>query len=117
MGNEEIGEISSGRVDAWFKDWLEVRIPLDLLGSPDQITVRAFTRAGGDPDAPDYVDSTSDGIFTITSQIFITDPLNPDTDGDGVSDGLEVRFGSDPTDAASAPDVWPIYLPIVLRSH
>lgn len=27
------------------------------------------------------------------------DPLDPDTDGDGVSDGLETTFGSNPLDA------------------
>ncbi len=29
-----------------------------------------------------------------------TDPLNADTDGDGVNDGDEVAVGADPTDAS-----------------
>lgn len=108
-------DVSDGRVDGQFKDWLEVKIPLDLLGDLGQITVRGVTRAGGDPDVPDDVDWTSDGTFTITPQIFITDPLNLDTDGDGVSDGLEVQFGSDPADPTDV--IWPIYLPIVLKGN
>lgn len=36
---------------------------------------------------------------------FATDPLNPDTDGDGFSDGEEVAAGSDPTDSDSIPTI------------
>jgi len=32
-----------------------------------------------------------------------TDPLNPDTDGDGFTDGVEVAAGSDPLNAGSYP--------------
>ena len=35
----------------------------------------------------------------IESQIVETDPLNNDSDGDGVSDGEEVDQGSDPHDS------------------
>jgi uncharacterized protein (TIGR03382 family) len=35
--------------------------------------------------------------------ICLTDPLNPDTDGDGASDGEEVAAGSDPLDPSSTP--------------
>jgi hypothetical protein len=108
-------DISGGRVESQFKDWLEAKIPLDLLGSPDQITMQAFTRASGDPYAPDNADWSLDATYTIGLDIFITGPLNPDTDGDGVSDGVEVQFGSDPTNAADA--VWLIYLPIALKIH
>ena len=34
-----------------------------------------------------------------------TDPLDPDSDGDGFDDGSEVTVGSDPTDPASVPPV------------
>jgi hypothetical protein len=33
------------------------------------------------------------------------DPLNPDTDGDGVRDGSEVSFGSDPLDPDDTVDL------------
>jgi hypothetical protein len=47
--------------------------------------------------------------------MFITDPLSSDTDGDGISDGVEVQFGSDPTNAADA--IYAVYLPIALKPH
>ncbi len=34
---------------------------------------------------------------------FVTDPVNADTDGDGILDPEEIEFGSDPTDPASQP--------------
>jgi uncharacterized repeat protein (TIGR02543 family) len=33
-----------------------------------------------------------------------TDPFNPDTDGDGYTDGLEARLGSNPLDSNSIPE-------------
>ena len=35
-----------------------------------------------------------------------TNPLNSDTDGDGINDGVEVGQGTDPTDRADALPVW-----------
>ena len=64
-----------------------------------------------------FKDDDGDGLSNAMEIAWDTHPENEDTDGDGVSDGLEVLFGSDPTDPASAPDVWSIYLPIVLRNH
>jgi hypothetical protein len=37
-----------------------------------------------------------------------TDPLVADTDGDGALDGAECRFGSDPTDPLSRPEVFDV---------
>ncbi len=36
--------------------------------------------------------------------MFGTDPLAPDSDGDGFTDGEEVGAGSDPRDAGDVPD-------------
>ena len=35
----------------------------------------------------------------------ITDPNNPDTDGDGFNDGVELAAGSDPNSSESKPDL------------
>ena len=40
-------------------------------------------------------DGISDGVEVSGSNGFVTDPLLPDTDGDGVSDGFEVALGTD----------------------
>jgi len=41
-------------------------------------------------------DSDHDGLTNAEEKIYGTDPNNPDTDGDGYSDGVEVRSGYDP---------------------
>ena len=50
------------------------------------------------------LDSDGDGLSNADElNLYHTDPLNPDTDGDGMPDGWEVHYGLnpvDPTDAA-----------------
>ena len=61
-----------------------------------------------DPD--DDNDGLLDEVETGT-QVFVspsdtgTDPLNPDSDGDGVSDGDEVAAGTDPNSGSGPPGV------------
>ncbi len=44
-------------------------------------------------DSPvDEVDTDSDGLSDADEAVWGTDPRNPDTDGDGYSDGMEVRL-------------------------
>ncbi|MDO9319111.1 MAG: hypothetical protein Q7V56_13020 [Gammaproteobacteria bacterium] len=43
-----------------------------------------------------FADTDGDGLTDPVEVLYSTDPLNPDTDGDGVSDGDEVAQGSDP---------------------
>jgi hypothetical protein len=116
-GNDHI-EISEGRIEATFRDQLEVLIPLDLLASPVTVTVRGLTRYGEQED-PSWglkeADATDWGTASTVLRMFITDPLSSDTDGDGISDGVEVQFGSDPTNAADA--IYAVYLPIALKPH
>lgn len=58
------------------------------------------------------VDSDLDGLTDqAETQIFHTDPQNPDTDGDGYYDGAEILAKSDPLDANSIPG-----LPSVVQS-
>jgi len=42
------------------------------------------------------VDSDDDGLTNVQEKQYGTDPLNPDTDGDGYKDGEEVKAGYNP---------------------
>lgn len=67
--------------------------------------------AGTDPVARDTDrDGLDDGVETgtgwyVSPQDTGTDPLDPNSDGDRIRDGGEVRHGSDPNDPAEAPDL------------
>jgi len=92
--------VEQHRVEGGYYQLFETTIPLDLLGDPAEIMIDAATEVWNGPGyEPHQGDRTSGALFTlpIAPHIFITDPLNPDSDGDGVSDGIEVQFGSDPT--------------------
>ncbi|HZO09628.1 MAG TPA: thrombospondin type 3 repeat-containing protein, partial [Myxococcota bacterium] len=66
--------------------------------------------AGNACDADDDGDGLLDVVETDTG-FFVgpsdtgTDPLRPDTDGDGFPDGVELAAGSDPTNPDSIPGV------------
>jgi hypothetical protein len=61
----------------------------DLLPTPTGTTVAAF-------------DGDHDGLIDYDElNVFLTDPANPDTDCDGMSDGAEVRAGTNPLDRFS----------------
>jgi hypothetical protein len=64
-------------------DWQEVSMPISF----NQTT---FEERGPDGNVTIVANTTGTGLYT--------DPLNPDTDGDGVSDGIELNnYGTDPT--------------------
>jgi len=50
---------------------------------------------------PDDTDSDDDGILDGTEYLYRTNPVAFDTDRDGLSDGEEVSMGSDPLDPTS----------------
>ena len=47
-------------------------------------------------EVPAVLDADGDGLDAILELFYGTDPLNPDTDGDGMTDGDEVRAGQSP---------------------
>ena len=56
-------------------------------------------------DSPDQADADADGLSDTMEAELGTDPLNPDTDGDGWTDGDEVNvYGTDPLNPDSNPD-------------
>lgn len=53
-----------------------------------------------------YADSDNDGLNDGDEvNTYGTSPTNPDTDGDGETDALEIQYGSDPLDVASTSTV------------
>jgi alpha-tubulin suppressor-like RCC1 family protein len=54
--------------------------------------------------ALDGYDLDDDGLSNAEELAFGTDPLNPDTNGDGISDGASIRLGINPLGAGYA---WP----------
>jgi hypothetical protein len=67
------------------------------LETPDAYFERADI--GPLPDAPPLPgDTDGDGIPDADEARYGTDPSNPDTDGDGLGDGVEVLAETDPTD-------------------
>jgi len=49
------------------------------------------------------VDDDADGIPNAQEKVLRSDAFNADSDGDGVSDGAEIRSGTDPLQAQSIP--------------
>ena len=60
-------------------------------------------------------DGDGDRLLNLDEAWWQTAPDNPDTDGDGISDGEEVERGSDPRDPGDPPGDKQIYLPVIQR--
>jgi len=52
--------------------------------------------SGGEEPGASFRDKDKDGLYDVFEFSFGSDPLNPDTDGDGVNDGQEVKDGTNP---------------------
>jgi hypothetical protein len=87
----------------------------ELSGAANPYTGDVLGALPGDPTLPTNPDSDGDGIFdgieTGSENGSVTNPNNPDTDGDGVWDATEITFETDPTN----PDDFPAST--VLLSH
>lgn len=77
--------------------------PQDIDSDDDGLDNSEEIALGSDPDNPDTDnDGLSDGVEEL---VLITDPLNPDTDDDGVTDGQELELGTDPLNIDSDDDL------------
>ncbi len=57
------------------------------------------------------LDQDGDGLDSLTEFFIGTNPCDPDTSGNGYTDGDEVAMGSDPLDGQSTPEVGALFLP------
>ncbi len=73
--------------------WLPLELTKEEMSDPD-------TSSFGELD-PRFSDDDYDGLAAWEEALWETDPTNPDSDGDGVDDGIEVRVGRNPRDASS----------------
>ncbi|MHA1460538.1 MAG: zinc-ribbon domain-containing protein, partial [Promethearchaeota archaeon] len=84
--------------DFWeYNNGLELTVnDASLDEDNDELSNLNEYQAQTDPNNPD---TDADGLFDgLEISTYFTDPLNPDTDGDGYSDGIEVQWGTDPLD-------------------
>jgi len=93
----------------------ESNVLLDAQGAEDStriIVIAPLLAALNDDDQDqDLLDDeveTDTGTF-VDEDDTGTDPSNPDTDGDGYLDGIEVFFGTDPTDDQEFPVGLPLH--------
>jgi hypothetical protein len=85
---------SDSDFDDFMVRFLQVRIP--FTGPRDELYLSFNERIG------EYTDDTGSYKVTIGHGI-LTDPLNPDSDGDGITDGAEEASQTDPNNPLDPP--------------
>lgn len=95
-------------------NWVYVPIIFDGAGAPEGINFftgdsRHFWRlqyADTGPGSGASADFDGDGLSNSLELTYGTNPFNPDSDGDGMTDGWEVAYGLNPlaNDASGDPD-------------
>ncbi len=89
---------------------LDTQVP--ELHTPDLAGTERPIGANWDLGAYEYdpqADSDGDGLTNdIEWNTHHTHPYKADTDGDHVSDGLEIQYGTDPLDPSSTPPILPL---------
>ena len=77
------------------------------VGKTYRFSYTSVSPAGGSgnllDDASFGIDQDADGLLDYEETVLGTNPLLSDTDGDGFSDGVEVKAGSSPTSADGTP--------------
>jgi hypothetical protein len=98
MTEMDAGELYGLGPDGDLKSYLDADFDKD--GMPDWLERLVF----GDIARSLSGDEDGDGLSNGDELRLKTDPCNPDSDGDGYSDGVEVTQGADPNDPASTPN-------------
>ncbi len=80
--------------------WVGFNYRIDLSLESDE----PFTIEPGTGSEPVDVDTDGDGLLDSVEATLGTDPNNSDTDGDGINDGDEVTLGTNPLNADSDGD-------------
>jgi hypothetical protein len=103
-----------------FSSLMEVTIPMETVGN-GEVYISAQTRYDYHLPMAKVADYTEDTVFQLENTIYITNPLNSDTDRDSYPDGMEVNAGTDPTDWRSCPGLCPTraspWIPLLLLDN
>jgi hypothetical protein len=84
----------------------------DCDGMPDEWELANELNPANPLDA--LLDNDADALINKDEYFWNVDPHNPDTDGDGIPDGLEVSQGTDPS-VPNTPPIRTLFIPIVTR--